>query len=89
MPSEGCGREDVQGIRSMKLEDRVALHGPLESIQLPIEVDGKDVMPEVNGGTGSDEKFSNRSSQGMEGVTGKLIADIVNIGIGGSTWGPW
>jgi len=71
-------------------EDRAVLHVALRNrSNLPIHVDGKDVMPEVNAVLGQMKKFSEQIISGeWKGYTGKPIADIVNIGIGGSDLGP-
>ena len=71
-------------------EDRAVLHVALRNVSnRPIEVDGKDVMPEVNAVLGRMEKFANAVRDGSHvGYTGKRITDVVNIGIGGSDLGP-
>ena len=51
----------------------------------PIMVDGKDVMPEVNGVLDHMGQFCNEIISGSwKGFSGKAITDVVNIGIGGS-----
>ena len=71
-------------------EKRAVLHVALRNRgNQPIEVDGVDVMPEVNAALDKIEAFSNRvNSGGWLGYTGKAVTDIVNIGIGGSDLGP-
>jgi len=71
-------------------EGRPVLHIALRNqSNTPILVDGKDVMPDVNGVLSKMEKFSNSIiSEEWKGYTGKAITDIVNIGIGGSDLGP-
>jgi len=55
----------------------------------PYLVDGKDVMPEVNGVLNLMESFVNEVHSGeWRGYSGKKIKYIVNIGIGGSDLGP-
>ncbi len=55
---------------------------------LPIMVDGKDVMPEVNEVLSRMEAFANQMVNGeRHGYTGKPLRTIVNIGIGGSDLG--
>jgi len=78
------------GDKINETEDRAVLHVALRNrSNLPIEVDGKDVMPEVNAVLGQMKKFSEQIISGeWKGHTGKPIADIVNIGIGGSDLGP-
>ncbi|HEX7412250.1 MAG TPA: glucose-6-phosphate isomerase, partial [Bacteroidales bacterium] len=56
---------------------------------MPVYVDGKDVMPGVNAVLAQMEAFSESIISGTwKGYTGKTITDIVNIGIGGSDLGP-
>ncbi|MDX2285758.1 MAG: glucose-6-phosphate isomerase [Bacteroidia bacterium] len=71
-------------------EQRAVLHVALRNrSNTPILVDGQDVMPEVNEVLGKIEAFTNRlHSGGLRGYTGRVITDIVNIGIGGSDLGP-
>ncbi|MCL2120079.1 MAG: glucose-6-phosphate isomerase, partial [Planctomycetaceae bacterium] len=55
----------------------------------PIEVDGCDVMPEINRVLDKMRDFCDRVLNGQwRGWTGKPVTDIVNIGIGGSDLGP-
>ena len=78
------------GDKINETEDRAVLHVALRNrSNLPVEVNGKDVMPEVNAVLGQMKKFSEQILSGeWKGYTGKPIADIVNIGIGGSDLGP-
>ncbi len=78
------------GDRINQTEDRAVLHVALRNRSNdPIEVDDKDVMPEVNEVLESMEAFSNQVIDGSwKGYTDKGITDIVNIGIGGSDLGP-
>lgn len=71
-------------------EDRAVLHVALRNrSNRPIEVDGRDVMPEVNGVLAHMREFSEAVRNGdWKGCTGKAICDVVNIGIGGSDLGP-
>ncbi|MDQ7949803.1 MAG: glucose-6-phosphate isomerase [Pedobacter sp.] len=71
-------------------ENRPVLHIALRNQRnQPILVNGKDVMPEVNEVLTKMEKFSHSIINGdWKGYTGKIITDIVNIGIGGSDLGP-
>jgi glucose-6-phosphate isomerase len=70
-------------------EGRSVLHIALRNrTNLPIRVDGKDVMPEVNEVLGRMETFANQMVNGeRRGFTGKPLRTIVNIGIGGSDLG--
>ncbi len=71
-------------------ENRAVLHVALRNrSNNPIEVDGKDVMPEVNAVLDQMKNFSEEVISGKwKGYTGKAITDVVNIGIGGSDLGP-
>ena len=71
-------------------ENRAVLHVALRNrSNSPIKVDGKDVMPEVNGVLNQMKEFSEEVISGnWKGYTGKAITDVVNIGIGGSDLGP-
>ncbi|PPC94291.1 MAG: glucose-6-phosphate isomerase [Methylotenera sp.] len=71
-------------------EDRAVLHTALRNrANIPVMVDGKDVMPEVNAVLAQMRQFSDSVRNGSWlGYTGKRITDIVNIGIGGSDLGP-
>jgi len=71
-------------------EKRAVLHVALRNrSNMPIYIDGTDVMPEVNSVLGQMKRFSDAViSGGWKGYTGKPITDIVNIGIGGSDLGP-
>ena len=66
-------------------EDRSVLHIALRNrSNTPIEVDGKNVMPEVNAVLDRIFVFANKVRSGeWKGHTGRAITDIVNIGIGG------
>ncbi|WP_128543859.1 glucose-6-phosphate isomerase [Larkinella soli] len=78
------------GDRINVTEDRAVLHVALRNrSNSPIEVEGKDVMPEVNEVLDKMKVFSERIISGeWRGYTGKPITDLVNIGIGGSDLGP-
>ena len=53
------------------------------------QVNGADVMPEVNKVLDHMKQFCNEVISGSwKGFTGKSITDVVNIGIGGSDLGP-
>jgi glucose-6-phosphate isomerase len=71
-------------------EKRAVLHTALRNrLNTPIEVDGKDIMPEVNAALLKMKVFSDQLISGQwKGYTGKPIQNIVNIGIGGSDLGP-
>ena len=71
-------------------ENRAVLHTALRNrSNTPVLVDGKDVMPDVNGVLAAMGKFADGIRSGtLKGATGKKITDVVNIGIGGSDLGP-
>jgi glucose-6-phosphate isomerase len=71
-------------------EDRAVLHTALRNREnLPVFVDGVDVMPRVNAVLDKMQRFCERLEGGAwRGFSGKRIADVVNIGIGGSDLGP-
>jgi glucose-6-phosphate isomerase len=79
-----------QGEKINTTEKRAVLHTALRNrSNRPILVDGKDVMPEVNEVLEKMRTFSEAVRSGeWKGYTGKIITDIVNIGIGGSDLGP-
>lgn len=71
-------------------EKRAALHTALRANpKTPLMLDAQDVMPEVRRVLEQMRKFSHAVREGRwRGHTGKIITDIVNIGIGGSDLGP-
>ena len=78
------------GERINEAEDRAVLHTALRNrINIPVCVDGKDIMPEVNAVLSKMKGFSEKIISGKwGGFTNKKITDIVSIGIGGSDLGP-
>jgi len=71
-------------------EDRAVLH---TALRLPkdaaLEVDGQDVVTDVHDVLARVYDFAGRVRSGAwTGVTGRRIATVVNIGIGGSDLGP-
>ena len=71
-------------------EQRAVLHTALRNrSNLPVFVDGLDVMPDIRRVLGLMRKFADSVRSGQHvGHTGRAITDIVNIGIGGSDLGP-
>ncbi len=70
-------------------ESRAVLHVALRHADGPIEVGGKDVMPDVRAVLARMRGFCDAIHSGKwRGATGEPITDIVNIGIGGSDLGP-
>jgi glucose-6-phosphate isomerase len=93
--AEACGlREAIAsmfaGDRINETENRAVLHTALRNrSNMPIYVDGKDVMPDVNAVLAKMKGFSEQVRSGAwKGFTDKRITDIINIGIGGSDLGP-
>ena len=79
-----------EGAKINETENRAVLHIALRNWEnSPIEVDGSDVMPEVNAVLDKMKDFSSKVISGeWKGYSGQRISDIVNIGIGGSDLGP-
>jgi glucose-6-phosphate isomerase len=79
-----------RGDRINTTENRAVLHVALRNRSgRPIPVGGDDVMPEVNAVLEHMREFCGRVRGGnWKGYTGRSIADVVNIGIGGSDLGP-
>jgi len=71
-------------------ERRAVLHVALRAPRgVKIEVDGKDVVPEVHAVLDKMAAFSERVRSGQwRGHTGKRIRNVINVGIGGSYLGP-
>lgn len=70
-------------------EGRAVLHTALRAPAGPVEVDGKDVMPDVQAVLEAFGGFADQVRAGaIKGATGKPFTDVVNIGIGGSDLGP-
>ena len=71
-------------------EDRAVMHMALRyQGDKPVEVDGKDVMPDVRAVLKAIENYTNAVRSGeIRGHGGEQITDVVNIGIGGSDLGP-
>jgi glucose-6-phosphate isomerase len=71
-------------------ENRTALHIALRAPEgQSIEVDGRNVVPEVHAVLDKIADFSRRVREGCwKGHSGKPIRNVINIGIGGSDLGP-
>lgn len=78
------------GDKINQTEGRSVLHVALRNrSDRPVEVDGKDVMPEVKAVLEKMKGFCTKIISGeWKGYTGKTIQHVVNIGIGGSDLGP-
>jgi len=79
-----------RGERINTTEDRPALHVALRApAGERIEVDGADVVPEVQTVLARMATFADKVRDGSwTGFTGRRIRNVVNIGIGGSDLGP-
>ncbi|MCV6638567.1 glucose-6-phosphate isomerase [Candidatus Albibeggiatoa sp. nov. NOAA] len=71
-------------------ENRAVLHTALRNrSNLPVYVDGEDVMPKINTVLNQMQQFAESVRNGIwRGFTEKPIETIINIGIGGSDLGP-
>lgn len=71
-------------------EDRAVMHMALRApATQEIFVDGKNVVPEVHEVLNAIKAFSDRVRSGEHrGATGKLLTNVISIGIGGSYLGP-
>jgi len=78
------------GERINSTEDRAVLHVALRNRSgEAIEVDGRDVMPDVRRVLDQMAAFAQKVRSGRwKGHTGRPIRSVVNIGIGGSDLGP-
>ena len=93
--AEECGLKDAigkyfGGDLINNTEKRAVLHTALRAPENSvINVDGKNVMPEVAAVKHKIKQFSEEVIAGKrKGFTGKAFTDVVNIGIGGSDLGP-
>jgi glucose-6-phosphate isomerase len=86
----GLAKKMFSGEKINNTEGRAVLHVALRNqTNSPILVDGKDVMPDVNETLSRIKAFTESVRSGeWKGHTGKPIASIINIGIGGSDLGP-
>lgn len=71
-------------------EYRAVLHTALRNqSDVPVCVDGQDVMPDIRAVLAQMKRFADKINAGnWLGYTGKPIKSLVNIGIGGSDLGP-
>ena len=78
------------GARINCTENRAVLHVALRNrSNRPVEVDGRDVMPDVNRVLAQMRDFCQTIRSGsFRGYRGQPIRDLVNLGIGGSDLGP-
>jgi len=87
---EGQRQRMFEGKRINETEHRAALHTALRAPRgSKIAVQGEDVMPKIANVQERMRQLSDEVREGVHrGATGKLITDVVNIGIGGSHLGP-
>jgi glucose-6-phosphate isomerase len=87
--SEAIGRL-FRGDKINETEKRAVLHTALRNRSAdPVLVDGRDVMPDIRAVLKQMADFCGQvHDHTWRGYTGKVITDIVNIGIGGSDLGP-
>lgn len=78
------------GEKINETENRAVLHTALRNPNNSgFNLEGKDILVDIHRVLNKMEKFSDRVISGQwKGYTGKAIAHIVNIGIGGSDLGP-
>ena len=76
------------GARVNETEGRAVLHVALRNLDASVTVDGQDVMPAVRDTLARMEGFAADVRAGRFRGPGGPIADVVNIGIGGSDLGP-
>ena len=93
--AKACGveaRRDAmfRGDKINVAENRAVLHVALRAPKgTVIQVDGRDVVPEVHQVLDAMSAFADRVRSGAwKGHTGKRIRTVINIGIGGSDLGP-
>lgn len=91
-----CGISDAiedmfLGKKINRSENRAVLHTALRNRKnIPIVVDGYDILPQINMALNKMKNFCNSVIQGFwKGYTNKNITDVVSIGIGGSYLGPY
>lgn len=87
---EGWRERMFTGEKINNTEDRAVLHTALRNCtNTPIKVDGENIMPKINATIDKMEVFSKKVRNGAwKGYSGRIITDIVNVGIGGSDLGP-
>ncbi len=80
----------IRGDHINTTEDRAVLHTALRAPRdTTIEVDGRDVVPDVHEVLDQMGAFADRVRSGeWVGATGEPIETVINIGIGGSDLGP-
>lgn len=85
------GRRDAmfEGRRINTTENRAVLHTALRApANVKLVVDGEDIIEQVQAVLAAMRLFADGVRGGGYRVTGGAVADVVNIGIGGSDLGP-
>ncbi|MDE2235523.1 MAG: glucose-6-phosphate isomerase [Gammaproteobacteria bacterium] len=79
-----------RGEKINRTENRAVLHVALRAPKgVHMQVDGRDVVPEVHAMLERMSRFSERLRSGSwRGHSGKRIRHVINIGLGGSDLGP-
>jgi len=86
---EECRERLFHGDKINRTENRAVLHTALRNqTDLPVLVDGRDVMPDIREVQARIGDFVRRVHSGLFPGNGDIITDVVNIGIGGSHLGP-
>lgn len=90
-----CGVENQRdamfsGEKINSTEKRAVLHTALRTkSKIPVLVDGKNILPEIENVLSRMKNFSENVRNGISrGFSNKKFTDVVNIGIGGSDLGP-
>lgn len=80
----------LRGDKINATENRAVLHTALRNRSgRAVVLDDKDIMPDIRAVLDHMRRFSDAVRSGQwRGYTGKVITDVVNIGIGGSDLGP-
>ncbi|TCM86530.1 glucose-6-phosphate isomerase [Rhodovulum steppense] len=76
------------GAKINETEGRAVLHTALRNPAGSVQVDGRDVMPELRATLVRMRAFAEMVRGGQFAGQGGAITDVVNIGIGGSDLGP-
>ncbi|MEH7826870.1 glucose-6-phosphate isomerase [Gemmobacter denitrificans] len=76
------------GARINETEGRAVLHVALRNPDMPLVLDGVDVMPALRATHARASAFARDVREGRFQGQGGRITDVVNIGIGGSDLGP-
>ncbi|GAA0301177.1 glucose-6-phosphate isomerase [Rhodovulum strictum] len=83
-----CREAMFTGAKINETEGRAVLHTALRAPGGSVQVDGRDVMPELRATLARMRTFAEMVRGGQFAGQGGAITDVVNIGIGGSDLGP-